>query len=419
MDYFDILLAKKLEGGGGGDVTIEQLDVTENGTYSEPGKAYRPVIVNLPLDEKTITANGTYNASDDNLQGFNKVVVNVAGYKLNAMTPGAIASFNDGQALPLTKLLIDIEPVQTGSGDPSPNNERPIYGWNAASICIDGANLWDEEWELGGFDTYGQPTPADDRIRSKNFCLIKNGITYRCVSTNGKTVGIRYYDKNKNYLGSANITNTTFTILAGAIYFKLLILNTTTYINDVSVNYPATDTEYHAYNGTSINITFTDSGSPLIVYGGTLDVLTGVLTVDKIFVLGGDLTWQRSSSGNKYIARIENNLYKFASDIYFISERYKNDGIGNSTRGYYGADGTFRYYYSQGATPACELYVTDETCTSLPDFETAIQNVKFVYELATPQTYQLTPTQINALLGVNNIFADTGDILEGEYFAAL
>jgi hypothetical protein len=44
---------------------------------------------------------------------------------------------------------------------------------------------------------------------------------------------------------------------------------------------------------------------------------------------------------------------------------------------------------------------------------------QLVYELETPETYQLTPTQINALLGVNNIFADTGDILEGEYFAAL
>jgi hypothetical protein len=29
---------------------------------------------------------------------------------------------------------------------------------------------------------------------------------------------------------------------------------------------------------------------------------------------------------------------------------------------------------------------------------------------ATPQTYQLTPTQVNSLLGANNICADTGNI---------
>ena len=33
--------------GGGGDVTVEALSVTENGTYSEEGKAYSPVTVNV------------------------------------------------------------------------------------------------------------------------------------------------------------------------------------------------------------------------------------------------------------------------------------------------------------------------------------------------------------------------------------
>ena len=33
---------------------------------------------------------------------------------------GAIVSFSDGAILPLKSLLVDIEPVQGGSGDPSP-----------------------------------------------------------------------------------------------------------------------------------------------------------------------------------------------------------------------------------------------------------------------------------------------------------
>lgn len=33
--------------GGGGGVTVEALSVTENGTYSEEGKAYNPVTVNV------------------------------------------------------------------------------------------------------------------------------------------------------------------------------------------------------------------------------------------------------------------------------------------------------------------------------------------------------------------------------------
>lgn len=45
MNYFDILLAKKLENDK--DVSIVQLNVSENGTYSESGKAYSPVVVDV------------------------------------------------------------------------------------------------------------------------------------------------------------------------------------------------------------------------------------------------------------------------------------------------------------------------------------------------------------------------------------
>ena len=48
MDFYELLLAKKLNGGGGSSVTVESLSVTENGTYTAPtGKAYSPVNVNV------------------------------------------------------------------------------------------------------------------------------------------------------------------------------------------------------------------------------------------------------------------------------------------------------------------------------------------------------------------------------------
>ena len=135
MDYFDILLAKKLSGGGGGEITVEGLSVEENGTYTAPsGKAYSPVVVNLPLGEKAITANGEYLASADDLKGFSKVTVDVAGYKLKSMPAGAISTFNDGTDLPLNQLKFNIVPVQSGSGDPSPSNPRPISGWTGAEV---------------------------------------------------------------------------------------------------------------------------------------------------------------------------------------------------------------------------------------------------------------------------------------------
>ena len=51
MDFYDLLLAKRLSGGGGSAVLID----------------------------KNITENGTYNASSDNADGYKKVVVDVSG----------------------------------------------------------------------------------------------------------------------------------------------------------------------------------------------------------------------------------------------------------------------------------------------------------------------------------------------------
>ena len=45
------------------------------------------------------------------------------------------------------------------------------------------------------------------------------------------------------------------------------------------------------------------------------------------------------------------------------------------------------------------------------DFKTAMSGVQLCYELATPQTYQLTPQEvIKTLLGTNNVWADIGNV---------
>lgn len=484
MDYFDILLAKQLGEGGGGSVTIEQLDVTENGTYTEPGKAYRPVIVNLPLDEKTITANGTYNASDDNLQGYNKVVVNVAGYQLKAMTPGTIASFNDGQALPLTKLKIDIEPVQAGSGDPSPNNERLISGWSAANIAND--------TKYGGFIDFNQLIKNGNFVNTQNwndvnatFTVSDNIATVLKTAASGYILQAISHVANHKYFKIATVKGTNGVTMYFNGEFNSIVLNgdwqtvsriynapasearylnfttnessdfTPYYLKNImymdltqifgetkadeiysmeqsqpgsGVNYVKSlfSNDYYTYNTGGTNTTvdtvngetgriktvaFTDSGSPLTVYGGNLDVITGVLTVERVIILGGALSWTYESESTPKLFRAAlPNAPIIASEV--ISSQYLSwtSGASSMPDKSCGITGTQAYPY---------LRVRDDDYTDATTFTNAVNDVQFCYLLSTPQTYQLTPTQINALLGVNNIFADTGDILEGEYFAAL
>ena len=68
---------------GTGEPTLEELEVTENGTYtpSDGVDGFGNVVVNVPdvpavLQEKTITENGTYTA-DDGYDGFGSVTVEV------------------------------------------------------------------------------------------------------------------------------------------------------------------------------------------------------------------------------------------------------------------------------------------------------------------------------------------------------
>lgn len=65
-----------------GDVIVETLSVTENGTYTAPsGKAYSPVTVNVPTDEPVLIAlnteiNGTF-TPPEGVDGYDEVTVDV------------------------------------------------------------------------------------------------------------------------------------------------------------------------------------------------------------------------------------------------------------------------------------------------------------------------------------------------------
>ena len=91
---------------------IEELAVTENGTYAEDGKAYSPVVVNVPSDFSTATV--TVVNSDDT-------------YTYNVFLPDAYEIEEDGETYSGIEIHGEVEP-----GDTYIMNV-PLYGTDGTS----------------------------------------------------------------------------------------------------------------------------------------------------------------------------------------------------------------------------------------------------------------------------------------------
>lgn len=309
--------------------------------------------------------------------------------------PADICTFETTLPEPLQSVIVNIN--ATG-GNGTPDNPIPINGYTEANITRCGVNLWDEEWEVGGIDDItGQNYVKADRIRSKNFIPIKSSETYY-LSMPSNGVWIYCYDINKTYISSRFIryANNTFnfTLFPNAVYIRFEAFSEygTTYNNDISINYPSSDTTYHAYNGQTYTIAFGQT-----VYGGVLDVTRGKLTVTH----GGSdlstLNWTASTYGYR-TADLASDVKAPATDNIkadIISEAYNPVARNNI-----GSQGDNNIAIS---TAGNILVSSNSTPTGYA-----------VYELATPFDIDLTPEVISAIVGTNNVFADCGET-EVEY----
>lgn len=304
---------------------------------------------------------------------------------------GKIITITDALNESAESLKVTLEPIQSGSGTPSPSNPRPISGHTECVTSVAGVNVWDEKWESGQYNpSTGAKTSRADAIRCKNLIPVKPNTSYYFGCTSHPSTGDGvwlWYKKDGTYINyvTGNL-NRTQTSPSDAYFMAFYIAPETTYNHDISINYPSTDTSYHAYDGDTYTTTLGRT-----VYGGTLDVVSGVLTVDRAMVDLSTLTWS-GSSGIKLSADIANVVKAPSANnipANIVAEKYAtsavapisaNDGkIGIEATGYRG-----RIQCGSSETPSGML----------------------CYELATPQTYQLTPQTISLLHGNNNVWSD-------------
>lgn len=315
---------------------------------------------------------------------------------------GTIASFSDGAEMPVKSLEVEINAVQSGSGDPpSPTNIRPISGRNSVELVRNGVNQWDEEWEVGRISTTTGENTVAPGIRSKNFVPVLPSTAY--FLTSPRRFYVIEYDVNKNYVRYAgNFTNAQYTTSANAFYIRFYQVDVTTYDNDVSINYPSTDTDYHAYNGTTYPITL-----PNICYGGKIK--DGVLTIDKAIMDLSTRTWARSGYDWRYTCGTVNDMKVTSATAEEVMCSAYNPSV-NSWATYRGANICIN---QKTLILADDRFQNDANglMAWLREMTNAGTPVMAVYPLATPIEITLSdfPT-IETVKGVNNLWADSGDV---------
>ena len=336
--------------------------------------------------------------------------------KLSYSYPSTTGQFNADYAdLPLKKLLVNIPISQTGSGTPSPDNVRDFVGFSDVNISRTGINIWDEIVESGRINAQtGQNATADTRIRSKNYIPVVGGETYYFKTP--ISVFVFCYDANKEFILNPNgETNNYITVNgnsailpANCKYIRLVPNATygTTYNHDISINYPSTDTSYHAYTGNTYSISFGQT-----VYSANLDVLRGKLylthelkTIDE----NSDIQIANGIFTINDFFDIENDATT-DSRLCNIYQRARNRSVTSAVM-----DGNPDYSFCcrSADTYSTRIMIKDLRFDNVNDYKTWLSTnpVKIAVKLATPIEIPLGGIDIKTLQGINNIFADIGTV---------
>ena len=227
---------------------------------------------------------------------------------------GNPVAFNTNVTKALTGFTIPFLPIQSGTGDPSPENIRPITGWTGVNAYRTGVNIFDGEIENGRLNNSGENVQSNDNIRSKNYISVLPGKRYmvQFTRTAAGVANMRLYryGRNNEYVGDSWVAGGAELAIPSNTYFLRFYMDnayTAGTDREISFNYPSTDTEYHPYTGQSYPVTFPALGKNLFVSSmknGNVDYSDGHIGI-----------------GQTYTNRIISDFVKLAPGTYTLSAK--------------------------------------------------------------------------------------------------
>lgn len=334
---------------------------------------------------------------------FDNVKIIPQLFDLTAMFGATIADY-----------IYSLEQAIAGAGVAWFKNYFPkdYYDYNAGTLLSTkaskkttiGFNQWDEEWELGLYDSStGAKVPNSSYVRSANAIkVIPNEVIYINAPYQ---LAVFQYDVNGVYLGTRQFANnTTITIPSDCHYIRFFVNSTsygTTYNNDICINLswsgwrngeyePYEKHEYDLPDVVLRGIPKLDSDNNLY-FDGDYSLPSGETHRRYGVVDLGTLDWYKSTY-NRFYSDGLNTLIKAYPEgtkhTNFICAKYVGD-----TDVYGNKDKVSYIQVGFNSPNVSTLIIKDTTYATAEEFKTAMSGVLLAYELAeetteTTDTYQ-------------------------------
>ena len=320
---------------------------------------------------------------------------------------------NDAQG---TFTNIQLEKGSTATTYSPYSNICPISGWTGAKVERCGKNLL--KLVASEMISFGWNRRFPFKIKAGNYVMscvnqfmisdVVKGAKVELIDSAGAEVKEIY----NAYNFGDSVFSFTFSVTeseaekVSMVEFRPTADNATadTFIDaNIQIELGSTATAYAPYSGNTYSISWqTEAGT---VYGGSLDVTSGLLTVTHAIVNLGDQSWSYNSGALRFDCTSSAQLGAKSIPDANVPDAYCSQYQVVKFNGNYSSSGPDNVLFFDSTL----LRVRDKKYTDAAVFKSAMNGVQLVYELATPLTYQLTPTQITTLLGENNVWADTGD----------
>lgn len=295
--------------------------------------------------------------------------------------------------------IVSLEPKQAGSGDPSPENVRPISGWDEVSVNVRGKNVLDITGAYRHFFNYVLPNAMLVSGATYTFSVpptLSDGETAAlfCIADNYAFTQYLSKDKNQSFTVPSGLDFSQGIWIAGGSATALNGVEP----EDFMVELGSTPTPYEPYQpGTTATLAF-----PETIYGGTADAVTGVGEKTWEFVkFDGteDFIFVPIEKGVQISYRLDDKANISKQSESFCS--HYGYGVGVLGCFWIESTGIFVRFFMDGFSTVDEWksYLAAQAAAGTP--------VQVVYKLATPTSFQATGNQqLTSLLGYNTIYTD-------------